>query len=182
MEVALATTGMRPGELLGLRWVDVDLDSGSLAVRQTRVSVDYAVEVGTPKTERGTRAVALDPASVTVLRAHRSRQLAERLAWGPAWNVTGLVFTREDGTEVHPQRFSQHFRRLAASSGLPPIRLHDVRHSYATALIKAGQPINVVSQRIGHGSPTITMAIYQHVLPSDDVEAAAAGARLILGT
>ncbi|HZQ79892.1 MAG TPA: site-specific integrase [Acidimicrobiia bacterium] len=178
----LATTGMRRGELLGLRWLDVDLDDGFLAVRQTRVSVDYEVAVGTPKTERGNRTVALDPATVAVLREHRARQLEERLAWGPAWTDTGLVFTREDGTEIHPQRLSQYFRRHTASSGLPPIRLHDVRHSYATALIKAGQPIKVVSQRIGHASPTITMAIYQHVLPSDDVEAAATGARLILGT
>ena len=177
----LATTGMRRGELLGLRWADVDLEEGFLSVRQTRVSVDYEVEIATPKTERATRAVALDPGTVAVLREHRSRQLEERLAWGPAWTDTGLVFTREDGKEIHPQRFSQYFCRLAASSGLPPIRLHDVRHSYATALIKAGQPIKVVSQRIGHASPTITMAIYQHVLPSDDVEAAAAGARVILG-
>jgi integrase len=177
----LATTGMRRGELLGLRWLDVDLDAGFLSVRQTRVSVDYEVAVGTPKTERATRTIALDSSTVAVLREHRTRQLEERLAWGPAWTDTGLVFTREDGTEIHPQRLSGWFRRLAASSGLPPIRLHDVRHSYATALIKAGQPIKVVSQRIGHASPTITMAIYQHVLPSDDVEAAAAGARLILG-
>lgn len=178
----LATTGMRRGELLGLRWADVDLEEGFLSVRQTRVSVDYEVEVGTPKTERATRTVAVDPATVAVLREHRARQFEERLAWGPAWTDTGLVFTREDGTEIHPQRLSQCFRRLAASSDLPPIRLHDVRHSYATALIKAGQPLKVVSQRIGHASPTITMAIYQHVLPSDDVEAATAGARLILGT
>jgi integrase len=177
----LATTGMRRGELLGLRWLDVDLDAGFLSVRQTRVSVDYEVAVGTPKTEGATRTIALDPSTVAVLREHHTRQLEERLAWGPAWTDNGLVFTREDGTEIHPQRLSGWFRRLAASSGLPPIRLHDVRHSYATALIKAGQPIKVVSQRIGHASPTITMAIYQHVLPSDDVEAATAGARLILG-
>src|SRR5581483_2750060 len=177
----LTTTGMRRGELLGLRWVDVDLDVGCLSVRQTRVSVDYEVSVGSPKTERATRAVALDPATIAVLREDRSRQLEDRLAWGPAWADTGLVFTREDGTEIHPQRLSQYFRRLVASSGLPTIRLHDVRHSYATALIKAGQPIKVVSQRIGHAAPTITMAIYQHVLPSDDEEAAAAGARVILG-
>jgi integrase len=177
----LATTGMRRGELLGLRWADVDLDGGFLSVRQTRVSVDYEVSVGTPKTERGTRTVALDPVTTAVLREHRARQLEERLVWGPAWSDSGLIFTRENGTEIHPQRLSQYFRRLATSSGLPPIRLHDVRHSYATALIKAGQPIKIVSQRIGHASPTITMAIYQHVLPSDDVEAAAVGARLILG-
>ena len=115
----LATTGMRRGELLGLRWVDVDLEAGSLSVRQTRVSVDYEVSVGTPKTDRATRTVALDPATIAVLREHRSRQLEERLAWGPAWTDTGLVFTRENGSEIHPQRFSQYFRRLAGSSGLP---------------------------------------------------------------
>jgi integrase len=178
----LATTGIRRGELLGLRWEDVDLEAGAIAVRQTRVSVDYQVSVGTPKTDRGTRSIALDPRTVAVLREHRTRQLEERLAWGPAWTDTGLVFTREDGSDIHPQRLSGWFRQRVVSSGLPPIRLHDVRHSYATALIKAGQPVKVVSQRIGHASPTITMTIYQHVLPSDDLEAAAAGARLILGS
>jgi integrase len=103
----LAKTGMRRGELLGLRWLDVDLEEGFLAVRQTRVSVDYEVAVGAPKTERGNRTVALDPATVAVLRDHRARQLEERLARGPAWTDTGLVFTREDGTEIHPQRLSQ---------------------------------------------------------------------------
>jgi integrase len=115
----LATTGMRRGELLGLRWLDVDLDEGFLSVRQTRVSVDYDVAIGTPKTERGNRTIALDPATVTALREHRTRQLEERLAWGPAWTDTGHVFSREDGTDIHPQRLSQWFRRLVSSSDYP---------------------------------------------------------------
>ncbi len=179
--VVLATTGMRRGELLGLRWGDVDLDRCTASIRQTRTVVDYKVLAGTPKTDRGVRTISLDPTTTAALRAHRSRQGQERLLCGPAWTDTGHLFTHPDGTEIHPQRFSAWFRQHARAAGLPSIRLHDVRHSYASALLRSGQPVKVVSQRIGHASPTITMTIYQHVLPSDDADAARLGARLILG-
>lgn len=125
--------------------------------------------------------MALDPATVTALRSHRARQKKERLLYGAGWVDTGLVFTQPDGSAIHPQRLSAWFGQEARDAGLPAIRLHDVRHSYASALLRAGQPIKVVSQRLGHASPTITMTIYQHVLPSDDAEAALLGANLILG-
>jgi len=107
--VVLATTGMRRGELLGLRWAGVDLDRRSLSVRHTRTVVDSKVVAGTPKTERGTRTVSLDPSTVAALRAHRSRQRKERLLCGPTWIDTGLIFTQPDGTEIHPQRLSAWF-------------------------------------------------------------------------
>ncbi len=103
------------------------------------------------------------------------------MAWGPAWADFSLVFVREDGSPVHPQRLSQWFAQAVRKAGLPQIRLHDVRHSYSTALIRSGVPVKTVSQRIGHASPTITMTIYQHVLPGDDEQAAIAGARAIFG-
>jgi integrase len=178
----LATTGMRRGELLGLRWADVDFERGSLTIRQVRTAVDYAVETGTPKTHKGTRTVSLDPATLAGLRAHRRRQNEERLVWDGAWTETGLVFVRPDGSAIHPQRLSQWFAQHVRHAGLPKIRLHDVRHSYATAVIRAGVPLKVVSQRIGHANPTITMTTYQHVLPGDDEQAALIGARTILGS
>ena len=177
-----ATTGMRRGELLGLRWRDVDLDAETASVRQIRTIARYEVLTLTPKTDKGSRTIALDPQTVAVLRSYRVAQMEERLLVGPAYRDSGdLVFTREDGSPIHPERFSASFRQHCARSGLPVIRLHDVRHSYVTALLSEGVPLKVVSQRVGHASPMVTMTIYQHVLPGDDRVAAAIGARAILG-
>lgn len=177
-----ATTGMRRGELLGLRWADIDPDSSTARVRQIRTVARYEVVTGSPKTEKGARTISLDPATVATLRTHRIAQMEERLAVGPAHQETGdLVFTREDGSPIHPERFSAWFKQHCRRSGLPPVRLHDVRHSYVTALLAAGVPLKVVSQRVGHSSPMVTMSIYQHVLPGDDQAAAATGAQAILG-
>lgn len=177
----LVTTGMRRGEVLGLRWSDIDLEGRTLCIRQSRTSVNYSVHTDTPKTERGTRIISLDPETLAVVRSHHRRQLEERMVWGPAWQETGLVFVREDGSPIHPQRLSQWFAQVVRKAGLPHIRLHDVRHSYCTALIRAGVPVKIVSKRIGHAGPTITMTIYQHLLPGDDEQAAITGARAIFG-
>jgi integrase len=139
-----ATTGMRRGELLGLRWVDVDLDAARIAVRQPRVVADHAVHVSEP------------------------------------YEDYGLVFIHPDGSPIHPQRFSDWFRQHVRAAGLPAIRLHDLRHSYATAALAAGIPAKVVSERLGHATIAITMDTYSHVLPGLDERAAATVARLIL--
>jgi integrase len=177
----LATTGMRRGEVAGLRWVDVDLDAGRVSPRRPRVVVNYEVVVSEPKTAKGRRSLALDPATVAALRAHRVRQLQERLAVGPRWQDSGLVFTWPDGRPLHPERFSRWFEQHARAAGLPKIRLHDVRHSYATAALAAGIPAKVVSERLGHANIAITMDTYSHVLPGLDAQAAGTVARLILG-
>ena len=102
---------------------------------------------------------------------------------GPAYANDGdLVFTRPDGSGIHPERLSRWFGQRCRTAGLPTIRLHDVRHSYVTALLASGVSLKVVSQRVGHASPMVTMAIYQHVLPGDDRAAADIGARAILGS
>jgi len=120
--VLAATTGLRRGEVLGLRCGDIDLEPGRLAVRQTLVSVAYETKFSTPKTKRGRRSVSLDATTVMALRSHRKRQLQDRMAWGPAYQDSGLVVTREDGSLVHPDRFTQMFDK---HSRLPRIRLHD---------------------------------------------------------
>ena len=177
----LATTGMRRGEVAGLRWVDVDLDAGRVSPRRPRVVVNYEVVVSEPKTAKGRRSLALDPATLAALREHRVRQLEERLAVGPRWQDSGLVFTWPDGRPLHPERFSRWFEQHARAAGLPKIRLHDVRHSYATAALAAGIPAKVVSERLGHANIAITMDTYSHVLPGLDAQAAGTVARLILG-
>jgi integrase len=143
--------------------------------------VNYEVVVSEPKTAKGRRSLALDPATVAALREHRVRQLEERLAVGPRWQDSGLVFTWPDGRPLHPERFSRWFEQRAGAAGLPRIRLHDVRHSYATAALAAGIPAKVVSERLGHANIAITMDTYSHVLPGLDTQAAGTVARLILG-
>jgi integrase len=134
------TTGRRRGEVAGLRWADVDLDTGRASPRRPRVVVNYDVVVSEPKTAKGRRSLALDPATVAVLREHRTRQVEQRLAVGPGWHDSGLVFTWPDGRAIHPQRFSNWFEQHTRAAGLPRIRLHDVRHSYATAALAVGIP------------------------------------------
>jgi integrase len=176
-----ATTGMRRGEVAGLRWPDVDLEAGRVSPRRPRVVVNYEVHVSEPKTAKGRRSMALDPATVAALRQHRARQAEERLAVGPRWHDSGLVFTWPDGRPLHPERFTKWFQQIVRAAGLPRIRLHDVRHSYATAALAAGIPAKVVSERLGHATIAITMDTYSHVLPGLDAQAAGTVARLILG-
>jgi len=107
--VLAATTGLRRGEVLGLRWRDVDLEAGRLSIRQTLISVRHQIRLSEPKTAKGRRSVSLDSTTMATLREHRKRQLEERLAWGPAYQDQDLVFSREDGSPIHPTRFSSWF-------------------------------------------------------------------------
>jgi integrase len=111
----LATTGMRRGEVAGLGWVDLDLDTGRVAPRRPRVVVNHQVLVSEPKTAKGRRSIALDPATVAALREHRRWQLEDRLAVGPRWEDSGLVFTWPDGRPLHPERFSKWFEQAAGT-------------------------------------------------------------------
>ncbi len=164
--VVLATTGMRRGEVLGVRWKDIDLDSGELAIVQTVTAVDGRITVGTPKTRGSRRVIYLDETTVTVLRQHRRRQREDQLARGPDWNTSSdLAFTDEFGMPIPPDWFSKEFGRLIAAAGVPRIRLHDVRHTYATLALKAGVHPKVVSERLGHSTIAITLDLYSHVTP-----------------
>jgi len=170
--VLSATTGMRRGELLGLRWREVDLDSGRVSIVRTITTVNgQPIETST-KTNKSRRRVALDTATVEVLRAHREREEVEQKAAGSAWHETGLVFTREDGSAIHPDRFSRWFSRLVELAGVPHIRLHDLRHTHATLALEAGVHPKVVSERLGHATVGITLDLYSHVSPAMDEDAA----------
>lgn len=177
----LASTGMRRGEALGLSWEHVDLDAGRVAVRRALVTVGYRIEFSEPKTAKSRRSVALDAGTVGVLREHRKAQLAERLALGPAWDDHGLVFTREDGAPVHPDRVSKLFEQHVATASLPRIRLHDLRHTHATLALQAGIHAKVVSERLGHSTIAMTLDTYSHAIPAMEEDAAARVAALVFG-
>ncbi|MFI7461851.1 tyrosine-type recombinase/integrase [Nonomuraea sp. NPDC049646] len=161
----IAFRGLRRGEACGARWVDLDLDDGVLAVATQLTMHRQAVEEGAPKTESSDGVVALDTGTAAVLRAHRKRQLAERLEWGEAWTDTGRIFTREDGAEVKPDWVSEHFERIVFAAGLPPIRLHDLRHGAATLSLAAGNDMKTTSAMLRHSSLSITSDLYTTVLP-----------------
>lgn len=162
----LAMTGMRRGEALGLRWQDVDVANGRVSIVQTLVATDYETRFSTPKTDRGRRTVALDRATLATLVEHRERQQVERAMWGDAYTDHGLVLAKENGEPLHPHGFSQSFRRHVKLAGLTAIRLHDLRHTYATLALQAGVHPKVVQERLGHSSIAITMDTYSHAIPA----------------
>ncbi|WP_422070592.1 tyrosine-type recombinase/integrase [Streptomyces orinoci] len=175
----IAFRGLRRGEACGQGWDDTDLDQAVLAVSKQLVQRGREVYEDTPKTDSGARTVALDEDTVRVLKAHRKRQNRERLEWGEAWVNTGRIFTRENGEWLRPDAVTARFEKLVAMSGLPPIRLHDLRHGAATIALAAGTEMKVVQEMLGHSSITITSDTYTSVLPQVAKDAAEAAARLV---
>jgi integrase len=154
-------TGLRRGEVAGLTWGEVDLQSGRLTVRQTRVSVGYRIHEGKAKSAAGQgRTVPLDSGTVEILRFHRKRQQAEQMAAGPAYEDGGWLVCDELGRPLHPERISKTFKRLAARAGLPETKLHGLRHFFVAAMISSGQDISVVSKLAGHSSIQVTADVY----------------------
>jgi integrase len=143
---------MRRGEALGLQWGEVRLDAGGLDIRRTLGSVANNLVVGEPKTDKGRRTVSLDPPTVQVLREHRAEQLRIRLSMGSAFVDGDWVFCQPDGSPLHPTRFQRVFHRRTLAAGLPKIRLHDLRHTWATLALCAGVNPKIVQERIGHAS------------------------------
>ncbi|MBA3302638.1 MAG: site-specific integrase, partial [Acidimicrobiia bacterium] len=123
----------------------------------------------------------LDPVTVAALRAHRIRQAAERLQWGPAWIDSGLVFGRENGAWLHPGSFTQLFDKHVRRAGLSRIRLHDLRHTHASLALQAGVAPKVVSERLGHARVAFTLDTYVHSIPAQGEEAARKVADLVFG-
>jgi integrase len=181
--VVLGTTGMRRGEVLGLRWSDLDLGAGRLSISQTLQEVEHRILFTTTKTNRSRRTVSLDPTTVEMLRAHRAHQLEERLVAGPGWQeLFDLVFCLEDGGPIQPQGFTRAFKRHVAAAGLPELRgPHNLRHTWATLALKAGIHPKIVSDRLGHSTIAITIDTYSHVAPGLDEDAARTVAASIFG-
>jgi integrase len=157
-------TGMRRGELLALRWEDVDLAAGTINVQRT-LTTDAAGRraVGPPKTASAARRIPLAPADVEALRAHRARQAAERLRAGPLWQEHGLVVTTPRGAPLPTATLWTQFRALCAAAAVPPIPFHGLRHTCASLSLALGQHHRIVAERLGHASPATTLAVYTHV-------------------
>jgi len=166
-------TGLRRSELLGLRWKDVELDLATLSVVQT---LHYVPGKGyifrEPKTKRSRRLVDLSPSLVLLLREHRANHELEKKLFGCSVIPDDLVFSYPDGTPLPPNSITKAFHKLAKSLGMPGMRLHDLRHTHATLMLRQGVHPKVVSERLGHSSVAITLDTYSHVMPG--IQAAAA--------
>jgi integrase len=168
-----ALTGLRRGELLGLRWTDLDLESATLTVSRQRVEVSGGVRESEPKTAAGHRTLSLDETTTAVLKRHRVSP------WSSA-AAEGLVFCWPDGRAVRPDWVTHRFRRLVDDQGLPPVRLHDLRHGAATMALAAGADVRTVQEMLGHTSYAFTADTYTCVTSQRLRDLADATARLVL--
>ena len=179
-------TGARLGEILALRWSDIDLDTGVARIRRT--VIEHMLGQGArswytfkePKSGHG-RSVDLGAATIRRLRTHRKTQAAQRLAAGGDWNNLDLVITTATGEPVRPSTTSGRLRDAVSRAGLSGVRFHDLRHAHATILLKAGTPPHVVSKRLGYSTVAFTLQVYAHVLPGQQREAADAIESALLG-
>ena len=171
--------GLRRGEACGLRWSDYTRTTRQMTVAVQLVQDGWEVIESAPKTDSGERVISIDEYTDEVLDAQRTKQAAERCQWGPAWIETGRMFTQEDGDRIHPGWLTDQFERLVELSGLPPIRLHDLRHVAASLMLAAGVDIKIVSETLGHSDSRITRDIYQSVMPKVAAEAAEATAAMV---
>jgi len=176
----LSMTGVRRGELLGLRWGDIRLDNGHVAITRTLVTVDVrhdgstGAAWSTPKTTKGKRSIALDPATIETLRRYARHQAAELARLGLDQSADSLVVAEPDGSLIHPKTFSYRFSRLVRDAGVPTISVHGVRHTHATLALELGIHPKIVQERLGHSTIAVTLDTYSHV--SMDLQAQAAQA------
>lgn len=178
-EVAILS-GMRRGELCGLRWQDVDLPNRRMVVRVQLVQVGNRLLEGTIKTDAGQdRVVALSDRAVAALIAWQFQQQQERLAWAEAYTEAGRVFTYEDGRQLRPGYVSKLFELMVTKLGLPTMRLHDLRHLHASLMLASGQDLAIVSKSMGHSNSQITRDLYAHMV-GDAARNAVEGAASLL--
>ena len=164
--------GLREGEVLGLRWSDIDFTAHTLRVGQTVQRVSGRLLLAPPKTESSKRLLPLPMKVERALARHAERQEEERAAWGEGWNAAGLVFPSEVGTPIEPRNLVRHFKTLLQRADLPNIRFHDLRHGCATVLMSQGVHPRIVMEIMGHSQISVTMNTYGHVLPETQREAA----------
>jgi integrase len=166
-------TGMRQGELLGLKWSDLEWEQGLLQVqRQLTIKKGGGFEFTAPKTKSGIRRIDLGENTLRILREHRQQQLVQMQMAGETWQENDLIFPSEIGTTSDRDNIRKDFKRLLKEAGLPAIRFHDLRHTGASLLLNNGIPVIIVSRRLGHARPSITLDVYGHLMPGKQKEVA----------
>ena len=166
------TLGLRRGELLALRWDNVDFKNKVLKIRSNMVRGEKDYVIKAPKSEAGVRDISLGDEVLAVLQKERTKYVTDIFSYDGHFQNLNFVIRQEDGSPLRPDSMSRKWRRFLEEHKLPSIRFHDLRHSNATALIQAGVNPRVVQQRLGHADVNITLSTYTHVLPEMDVEAA----------
>ncbi len=175
-KLALAT-GMRRGELMGLKWQDIDFTKGMLHIRRILSRIPTKLpgkgyEEAEPKTQNSKRSITIAPFALEALKQHRVRQLEAKLKAGPVWQEHDYVFCTSIGTHLNPSKdILDQLKRLLEKADLPDIRFHDLRHSTATLLLSVGVHLKVVQEILGHSQISMTLDVYSHVLPSMQQEA-----------
>jgi integrase len=157
-------TGMRLGELLGLRWCDVDLQTSTLSVAQALLKRRGVCQMVKPKSAHSQRLIAMSHALATLLRQHRAQQEVKRMLLGKSLEESDLVFAHPDGTPLDPGTVSKTFSKVLVKAGLPHLRFHDLRHTHATLMLRAGIHPKIVQERLGHGSIAVTLDTYSDVV------------------
>lgn len=158
-------TGMRRGELLGLKWKDVDFDDSTIHVRRNLIYDDEGFRFGTLKTELSERDITIEDYLIECLKSYRIKQLEVKMGLGKLYDDQDLIFARQDGRPIYPRTLTENFNRATKEAALPKIRIHDCRHTHATLLLEAGVSLKEVQERLGHSSIKMTGDIYAHVTP-----------------
>lgn len=174
------STGMRQGELLGLKWSDLDWQTSQLNIRrQLSKSAGAGYELTTPKTKAGIRNIDLGENTILVLREHQQEQYQQISQAADQWHDHDLIFPSSIGTHSDRDNLRRQFKIILEDAGLPEIRFHDLRHTAAALMLSHGVPVIVVSRRLGHARPSITLDIYGHLIPQQQREATALMDRLL---
>ena len=182
--IIFMATGLRRGELMGLQWGDVNLDTGRLEIRRAvEKTKAYGLQLKPPKTKRGRRGITLPAYAIEVLKQHRTAALETRMSLGIGkLPPEAFVFGAIDGSVRDPDRMTQDWKRFTAARKLPKVTLQGLRHTHASALLASGIDVVKASHRLGHSSPKVTLQVYAHLFSSDDADAAAVTERIIRRT
>jgi integrase len=173
--------GLRRGEALGLQWSDIDLAAQVVRIQHSLQRLDGSLQLVNTKTRASTATIPIPPGLIKILRQHRAQQTTDRLALGPRWPDTDYVFTSTIGTPLEPRNVSRAWSTVRAAAGLPTVRLHDLRHAYATLLTALGVQPRVIMQMLRHAQISTTMEVYAHVPMDSQTEAAAALDHVLFG-
>ncbi|WP_370637598.1 site-specific integrase [Deinococcus sp. 6GRE01] len=165
--VFMVSLGLRRGEACGLRWANVDLEQRQCRIVENLVTLEGKPHVSTPKSVNGRRTVPLSQDAVALLRAWQAAQAEERVMMGEDWQDTGYVFTTHKGTYLYPDNLNRTLNCLCEQAGLRRIRVHDLRHTYASLMLRHQVPLEIVNRQSGHSNPSFTLNAYRRISESE---------------